>query len=141
MATDFLFLLIFLMASGFFSGIEIAFISADRLRVEKERKKGNKRGLILANFLKNPSEFLGTTLVGNNIVLVILSLLAGHFLENYFFGTAFLMDAERFNKMAPEEKKSLNLTDPCLFGVINRLVPTKEESILQTTTVTPYKEE
>ncbi len=84
MATDFLFLLIFLMASGFFSGIEIAFISADRLRVEVERKKGNKRGLILANFLKNPSEFLGTTLVGNNIVLVILSLLAGHFLENYF---------------------------------------------------------
>ena len=84
MATDFLFLLIFLMASGFFSGIEIAFISADRLRVEVERKKGNKRGLILANFLENPSEFLGTTLVGNNIVLVILSLLAGHFLENYF---------------------------------------------------------
>ena len=64
-----------------------------------------------------------------------------HFLENYFFGTAFLIDAERFNKMAPEEKKSLNLTDPCLFGVINQLVPTKEESILQTTTVTPYKEE
>ncbi len=64
-----------------------------------------------------------------------------HFLENYFFGTAFLMDAERFNKMAPEEKKSLNLTDPCLFGVINQLVPTKEESTLQTTTATPYKEE
>ena len=64
-----------------------------------------------------------------------------HFLENYFFGTAFLIDAERFNKMAPEEKKSLNLTDPCLFGVINQLVPTKEESTLQTTTTTPYKEE
>ena len=64
-----------------------------------------------------------------------------HFLENYFFGTAFLMDAERFNKMAPEEKKSLNLTDPCLFGVINQLIPTKEESTLQTTTATPYKEE
>ena len=64
-----------------------------------------------------------------------------HFLENYFFGTAFLIDAERFNKMAPEEKKSLNLTDPCLFGVINQLVPTKEESTLQTTTATPYKEE
>ena len=64
-----------------------------------------------------------------------------HFLENYFFGTAFLIDAERFNKMAPEEKKSLNLTDPCLFGVINQLVPTKEESTLQTTTTNPYKEE
>ena len=64
-----------------------------------------------------------------------------HFLENYFFGTAFLIDAERFNKMAPEEKKSLNLTDPCLFGVINQLVPTKEESTLQTTTTNPYMEE
>ena len=64
-----------------------------------------------------------------------------HFLENYFFGTAFLMDAERFNKMTPEQKKSLNLTDPCLFGVINQLVPTKEESVLQTTIVIPYKEE
>ena len=53
----------------------------------------------------------------------------------------FLIDEERFNKMAPEEKKSLNLTDPCLFGVINQLAPTKEESTLQTTTATPYKEE
>lgn len=60
------------------------------------------------------------------------------FLENYFFGTAFLMDAERFNNMAPEEKKSLKLTDPCLFGVINELIPTEEETQLQTSTVTPY---
>lgn len=76
-------LIIFLVSSGFFSGIEIAFISADRLRVEVERQKGNKRGRILADFLENPSEFLGTTLVGNNIVLVILSILAGEFLLNY----------------------------------------------------------
>lgn len=74
----------FLIASGFFSGIEIAFLSADRLRVEVERKKGNRRGLILAEFLDNPAEFLGTTLVGNNIVLVILSILAGQFLLTYF---------------------------------------------------------
>ncbi|MZG53250.1 MAG: hypothetical protein F3744_04235 [Nitrospinae bacterium] len=60
------------------------------------------------------------------------------FLENYFFGTAFLMDPDRFNNMSPEEKKRLNLTDPCLFGVINRLTPTEEESRLQTTIVTPY---
>lgn len=76
-------IIIFLVSSGFFSGIEIAFISADRLRVEVERQKGNKRGDILAEFLENPSEFLGTTLVGNNIVLVILSILAGEFLLNY----------------------------------------------------------
>ena len=60
------------------------------------------------------------------------------FLENYFFGTAFLIDPDRFNNMSPEEKKRLNLTDPCLFGVINRLTPTEEESRLQTTIATPY---
>ncbi|MEK9628557.1 MAG: hypothetical protein VW455_06010 [Nitrospinota bacterium] len=62
------------------------------------------------------------------------------FLENYFFGTAFLMDAERFNNMDSEEKKSLKLTDPCLFGVINNLIPTKEESKLQKSADTPYLE-
>ena len=60
------------------------------------------------------------------------------FLENYFFGTPFLMDAERFNNMDPEEKKNLNLTDPCLFGVINNLIPSEEETKLQTTIETPY---
>lgn len=84
MLLEFFIILIFLFSSGFFSGIEIAFISADRLRVEVERKKGNKRGRILAKFLDNPSKFLGTTLVGNNIVLVILSILAGNFLSNHF---------------------------------------------------------
>lgn len=85
MLLEFFTLLIFLFSSGFFSGIEIAFISADRLRVEVERKKGNKRGHYLAGFLDRPSEFLGTTLVGNNIVLVVLSILAGEFLSDYFF--------------------------------------------------------
>lgn len=84
MLLEFFIILIFLFSSGFFSGIEIAFISSDRLRVEVERKKGNKRGRHLANFLDNPSEFLGTTLVGNNIVLVVLSILAGNFLLTHF---------------------------------------------------------
>jgi hypothetical protein len=62
-----------------------------------------------------------------------------NFLENYFFNTAFLMDAERFNNMGSEEKKSLKLTDPCLFGVINQLIPAEEESRLQTKTEMPYQ--
>ena len=84
MLSDLLLLILFLFASGFFSGIEIAYISSDRLRVELERKKGSKRGKILANFIENPSDFLGTTLVGNNIVLVILGKLADEFLGTYF---------------------------------------------------------
>lgn len=80
---DFSIIIIFLISSGFFSGIEIAFISADRLLVEVERQKGNKKGQILADFLEHPSQFLGTTLVGNNIVLVFLSILASDFLLTY----------------------------------------------------------
>ncbi len=64
-----------------------------------------------------------------------------HFLESYFFGTAFLMDAERFNNMAPEEKKDLKLTDPCLFGVINRLIPAEEEVVLTINPHPPYSPE
>ena len=83
MLIDLLIIAIFLLSSGFFSGIEIAFISANKLQVELERKKGNKRGKILAGFIDNPSKFLGTTLVGNNIVLVALSILSGNFLNKY----------------------------------------------------------
>jgi hypothetical protein len=61
-----------------------------------------------------------------------------HFLDNYFFGTAFLMDAERYNNMSPEEKKSLKLTDPCLFGVVNRLIPDDKETQFNTSSQTPY---
>jgi len=64
-----------------------------------------------------------------------------HFLENYFFGTGFLMDAERFNNIPPEEKKDLKLTDPCLFGVINRLIPAEEEVALKINPHPPYSPE
>ena len=49
------------------------------------------------------------------------------FMENYFLDTSFLIDPDRFNKMDSKEKNDLGLTDPCLFGVINRLVPSEEE--------------
>lgn len=83
MAIELLLIITFLLASGFFSGIEIAFISADRLRVELENKKGSRRGRILSGFIEKPSEFLGTTLVGNNIVLVILGILSENFIRSH----------------------------------------------------------
>ena len=60
------------------------------------------------------------------------------FLDKYFFGTAFLMNAERYNNIPPEEKKRLKLTDPCLFGVINRLIPTEEEITFKISEAPPY---
>jgi hypothetical protein len=49
------------------------------------------------------------------------------FLDNYFIDTSFLIDPDRFNNMDSQEKTDLGLTDPCIFGVINRLVPAEEE--------------
>ncbi|HHH50742.1 MAG TPA: HlyC/CorC family transporter [Saprospiraceae bacterium] len=78
------FILFFLLLSAFFSGTEIAFISANKLRVELKRKKGSRRGVILADFYEKPAEFLGTMLIGNNIVLVIFTYLMTKLLTIYF---------------------------------------------------------
>ncbi len=60
--------------SAFFSGMEIAFTSANRLRMEMDRKRGGFVGRIINLFASKPGEYITTMLVGNNIVLVIYSL-------------------------------------------------------------------
>jgi putative hemolysin len=67
-------LIITLLLTGFFAGIEIAFISANKLGIELKKKQGKKSGLILSRFLENPSRFIGTTLIGFNLCLVIYGL-------------------------------------------------------------------
>lgn len=66
-----------LLLIGFFSGIEIAFISANKLSIELNRKQGNYAGKVWGSYSDNPARFIGTTLVGINIVLVIYGLLIG----------------------------------------------------------------
>jgi len=70
-----------LIASAFFSGLEFAFISANKLRVELQKQKSGLVGRALSMFYEKPSQFLGTTLIGNNIALVIYSLLMAKLLE------------------------------------------------------------
>ncbi|HRG38679.1 MAG TPA: hemolysin family protein [Bacteroidia bacterium] len=69
-----LIILITLIASAFFSGLEIAFITSNKLRIELESKQGNFAAKILAYFNKYPSRYLGTMLLGNNIALVIFGI-------------------------------------------------------------------
>ena len=57
--------------SFFFSGIEIAFLSANRLQVELQGKQGSWSGQLVSYFLNAPSRFIGTCLVGNTLALVI----------------------------------------------------------------------
>jgi len=71
-----LFAIIFsLLLIGFFSGIEIAFVSANKLSVELRKKKGTYSGKIWGEYADKPAKFIGTTLIGINVVLVIYGLL------------------------------------------------------------------
>jgi magnesium and cobalt exporter, CNNM family len=64
-----------LLFIAFFSGLEIAFISASRLSIELKKKQGLNSGNILSKFMETPSRFLGACLIGVNIFLVIYGLL------------------------------------------------------------------
>ncbi len=70
-----------LLLIGFFSGIEIAFVSANKLSVELNRKQGTHSGKTWGAYADKPARFIGMTLVGVNIVLVIYGLLIGGMLS------------------------------------------------------------
>lgn len=83
-------IILFLMLSALFSGTEIAYISASKLRVELKKKKGARRGQILAGFYEDPASFLGTMLVGNNIALVVFTTLITRLIEPSLLQVPFL---------------------------------------------------
>jgi CBS domain containing-hemolysin-like protein len=63
--------------------MEIAFISASKLKIELERKKSRYLSKILGLFLKNPSQFIATMLIGNNFALVIYGIFTAILLEPF----------------------------------------------------------
>ena len=91
MDTSYLVYVIFtLVFSAFFSGFEIAYISSNKLQIELQNKQGLLSGKLLSKFVQQPGQFIGTTLIGNTIALVL-------------YGTfmAFLLDAPLRN-LLPE---------------------------------------
>ncbi len=73
--------LISLVFSAMFSGIEIAFVSSDKLYLELLGQQGTVVGRILARFSKRPSRFIATTLVGNTVALVIYGIFMAAILD------------------------------------------------------------
>ena len=80
----FFWIIFFLILSAFFSGMEIAYVSANKVGIEISKNRGSKRGRLLAHFYENPKDFLSTMLVGNNIALVVLTTLATALLSPMF---------------------------------------------------------
>ena len=71
--------------SAFFSGMEIAFVSSNRLRAEMDREKGGLSQHAIEIFYRNPSNFVSTMLVGNNIALVIYGILFAKIFDETLF--------------------------------------------------------
>ena len=78
-------ILITLMLSGFFSGMEIAFVSSNRMLAEMEKDKKPFSTRFVDFFYRHPNGFVSTMLVGNNIVLVIYGILVAQLLDNTIF--------------------------------------------------------
>jgi CBS domain containing-hemolysin-like protein len=77
-----IYVIITLVFSAFFSGMEIAFISSNKLQIELENKQGDLTGKLLSGFVQRPGQFIGTTLMGNTISLVLYGIFMAYLMED-----------------------------------------------------------
>ncbi len=91
MEIDIIIILFSIITSAFFSGMEIAFISANKLHIELEKKRNGFFPNILGKITQNSSKFITTMLVGNNISLVIYSYFMGKVIVSYLGMSSILL--------------------------------------------------
>jgi len=86
-----------LVLSAFFSGMEIAFVSANRIELAIDKQKGGFISVLLKKITQNPSRFIATMLVGNNIALVAYGIFMGDRITALFFQDSTLQSGEDFS--------------------------------------------
>lgn len=107
-------ILVTMVFSAFFSGMEIAFVSSNRMLAEMDKEKNGFTQRLLSLFYSHPNGFVSTMLVGNNIALVIYGILIARLFDNTIFAgmdAAFTVPADLY---FPTED-SASEGDPQLF--------------------------
>ncbi|MGB2143854.1 MAG: hemolysin family protein [Flavobacteriaceae bacterium] len=84
MTIDLLIIVLSLILSAFFSGMEIAYVSSNKIHIEIEKKQGGLLSKLLTKITAKPSKFIATMLIGNNIALVIYGFYMGDMLVDWF---------------------------------------------------------
>lgn len=81
--TSIILTIIILLFSAFFSGMEIAFVSSSKLRVEMDKADHDLTSRLLSVFYAHPNDFISTLLIGNNIALVLYGILMAGLIDTY----------------------------------------------------------
>jgi len=86
MQVEWVYIIVSLILSAFFSGMEIAYVSSNKLHIEIEKKQNSFIAKILGKLTAKPSKFIATMLLGNNIALVVYGLFMGDVLTEWLAG-------------------------------------------------------
>ena len=78
-------IIITMVFSAFFSGMEIAFVSSNRMLAEMDKEKNGLTQRLISLFYNHPNGFVSTMLVGNNIALVVYGILIARLFDNTIF--------------------------------------------------------
>ena len=108
MNIDIIIILISLLLSAFFSGMEIAYVSSNKIHIEIEKKQDDFIAKMLTKLTKSPSRFIASMLIGNNIALVIYGFFMGDVLVHWF--QSFLPSSNSFVNAALTDFSLLSQT-------------------------------
>ena len=111
-----LIIIIALLFSAFFSGMEIAFVSSNKVRVELDMKQQGMMSKILGLFYGNEEQFISTMLVGNNIALVIYGMGMAALLEPVI---ALVWNQEAFVVLMQTLLSTLTRMRRCVFSLLS----------------------